>query len=132
VFKGLRVDQYRFIADVGQSRLWVMPGGIHVCLVESPITLTHGYESNGGDCVPNRMALAGEMSPIAGGSGGVTVTGLAPDGNPTVTLVLGNGSAETVPVNNNIYVAHSPHGFKTVTLKDSRGQLKTYRVPDGG
>jgi hypothetical protein len=75
------------------------------------------------------MALAGMMSLVLGGS---TVIGLAPDGNSTVRLALHDGSSETAPVVHNIYVAHARHGFTTVTLKDSQGALKTYRIPDGG
>jgi hypothetical protein len=78
------------------------------------------------------MVLAGEMSPIMGGPKGVTVIGLAPDGNRTVRLVLASGSSETVRVFHNVYIAHSRHGFRTVTLKDSTAALRTWRVPDGG
>jgi hypothetical protein len=62
----------------------------------------------------------------------VTVTGLEPDGNPSVRLIRADGTSATAPVSHNIDIAHSAHGFKTVTLKDARGTLRTYRVPDGG
>jgi hypothetical protein len=85
----------------------------------------------GGDCVPNSMALAGKMSPILGGPNGVTVIGLAPNGNPTVRLVRADGSSETVPVFHNVYTAHSRRGFRTVTLKNSAGALQRWGIPDG-
>jgi len=90
-----------------------------------------GRRGGGGDCVPNSMALAGKMSPILGGRT-VLVIGLAPNGNRTVKLVRANGSPETVYVFHNVYTARSRHSFRTVTLKDSTGTLRTWGVPDGG
>jgi hypothetical protein len=134
VFQGLVADQARFVGHLDGLDLWVVPGSNHVCLTEraSEPTNPRVPTAAGGDCVPNSMALAGEMSPITGDRSGVTVTGLAPNGNRTVRLALADGSSETVGVFHNIYVAHTLHGFATVTLKDSRGVLRTYHIPDGG
>jgi hypothetical protein len=142
VFRGLASNQARFVTNVDREELFVVPQTKQVCLIErhSPIAVirerTAGSplrgDGGGGDCVPNDMALAGEMSPITGGPAGVTVTGLAPNGNRTVRLVRADGSSEIVPVQNNIYIAHDAHGFQTVTLKDSNGAVRTWNVPDGG
>lgn len=139
MFRGLTAGQARPIRNIDGLELWVVPGSIHVCLEERASQPTQAHAPTArdprvtgwGDCVPNSMALAGEMSPIDGGPNGVTVTGLAPNGNRTVKLVLADGSTETVPVSYNIYIARALHGFKTVTLKDSRGALRTYHIPDG-
>jgi hypothetical protein len=77
------------------------------------------------------MALAGGMVTLSGASSGITVIGVAPDGNRTVRLVLGDGSSERIRVANNVYVARDRGGFRTVALKDSRGLLRNYRVPGG-
>ncbi len=144
VFRGLEAGQARLVANLDGLELSVVPGTTQVCLGEkapqpgqarAPMAIrpkARHQRSSVVDCVPNSMALAGEMSPITGGPSGVTVTGLAPDGNRTVRLVLADGSSETVPVSHNIYIAHAPPGFKAVTLKDSRGALRSYRVPDSG
>jgi hypothetical protein len=110
--------------------LWLVPGSAGTCLVWRDLPPQFG--GGGGDCVPNGMALAGELSPISGGPAGVTVIGLAPNGNPTVRLALADGSSESVPVSQNVYLARSPHGFKTVTVKNSTGTVTTHGVPDGG
>jgi hypothetical protein len=71
------------------------------------------------------------MSPIEGGRNGVTVVGLAPNGNQTVRLLLTNGSSEAVRVIHNVYIAHARHGFKTVTVRDSAGVIRRWGTADG-
>jgi hypothetical protein len=85
-----------------------------------------------GDCLPNSMALAGEFSPLIGSPNGVMVLGLAPNGNATVRLTLGDGSSETSTVSSqNLYVVTAAQAIRHVTLRDSSGTLRTWNVPDG-
>lgn len=109
--------------------IWLVPEARQTCVKIRNPKAGGGVR---GDCVPNRMVLLGEMSPILGGPSGVTVIGLAPNGNRTVELVRANGSPDTVHVAHNVYIARSRHGFKTVTLKDFAGAFRTWDVPDGG
>jgi hypothetical protein len=147
VFQGLTSNQGRFITNVGGEQLFVVPQNKQVCLmwrlsaIASIRAATAGYPlrsgATGGDCVPNRMALAGEMSPLNSGPSGETVIGLAPNGNTTVTLTVLDRktkvvSKQVVNVSENVYVAQTPHLFETVTLKDANGALRTWHIPDGG
>jgi len=126
---GLAVGDAPAIANSIGLNLWLVPGNSGTCFAWTKPGAK--FAGGGGDCVPNRLALAGAFSPIMGGLDGVTVIGLAPNGNKTVTLTLADGSSESVPVSHNVYVAKAPHGFKTVTLKDATGTLGSHRVPDG-
>lgn len=116
-------NRIRFLKD-----LWWLPGSSRTCVSWTYRHVPH--TSGGGDCVPNSMALAGEFSPIFVGRG-ETVIGLAPNGNKTVMLTLTNGSTQSARVSHNTYVAHTRQGFKTVTLRDSTGTLRTVGDPDG-
>jgi hypothetical protein len=129
VFRGLKANEAKAIPNNAGLDVWLVPQTKQTCIMS--MSPRARFPARDGDCVPNSMALAGEMSPILGGSNGVTVIGLAPNGNRAVKLVLANGSSATVPVSHNVYIARAPHGFKTVTLKDSTGSLRTWNVPDG-
>lgn len=130
VFRHMRAHESTAVPNQAGLQIWLLPQAQQTCMETRDLRL--GPAGGGGDCVPNRMVLAGEMSPITSASNGITVTGLAPNGNRTVTLRLADGSSRKVPVSHNVYVARSRVGFQTVTLKDSAGVLRTWRVPDGG
>jgi hypothetical protein len=129
IFQGLSAYQARVIWNRAGLDISVVPQARQTC-IES-VDQDAGPGGGSGDCVTNRMALAGEMSPITGGRNGVTVIGLVPDGNRSVRLTLTDGSSETVRVRENVYVATAARGFRTVTVKDSAGAVRTYRIPDG-
>jgi hypothetical protein len=128
VFRGLRPYEAKAIPNRTGLKIWLIPGAEQTCIKFRDSVAG----SDGGDCVPNNMVLAGEMSPIIGGSNGVIVVGLAPDRNRTVRLVRASGMSETVQVSNNVYIASTRRGFRTVTVRDSAGALRTWVVPDDG
>lgn len=126
---GLAVGDATAIPNSTGLDIWVVPGNTGTCFAwRNPSTPT----GSGGDCVPNGMTLAGELSPYWGLPGGeIVVMGLAPDGNTAVKLTRPDGSAQSVTVSHNVYVAQAPQGFKTVTLRDSQGVLVSRGVGDG-
>jgi hypothetical protein len=130
VFAGLGAGQAKMLSNRAGLEISLVPQVSQTCIQWiHPNVIPRG---GGGDCVTNSMALAGKMSPTTGGPSGVTVIGLAPNGDATVRLMLPSGSSETVPVHQNVYVARAPHGFRTVTLRDSGGVIRTYHIADGG
>lgn len=126
---GLVVGDATAIPNNAGFNLWLVPGATGTCFIWTQPSVDTSHEE--GDCVPNQMTLAGELSPIAGDATGQTVIGLAPDGNTAVTLTLAGGSSETVPVSQNVYIAKAYQGFSLVTLKDSTGTVRVTGVPDG-
>jgi hypothetical protein len=126
---GLAVGDAAAIANRIGLNLWLVPGTRGTCFAWTE--LDPGLGGGGGDCVPNSLALAGGFSPIDGRRDEVIVVGLAPDGNKAVTLTVADGSSESVPVAQNVYLAKARNGFRTVTLRDASGSLRSHGVPDG-
>lgn len=130
---GLVVGDATQIPNSAGINLWLVPGDSGTCFIWRDSAAEGG--TNGGDCVPNSMALDGKLSPIEGGGtagGGTTVIGLAPNQNAAVTLTHADGSSQVATVSDNVYVAQSPAGFKAVTLRDASGKVASRGVPDGG
>ena len=130
VLRGVAIGEPKALPNGLGWKVWAVPWRDHICLtVASPSNSLSGF-SESGDCVPDSMLLAGEFSP-GWFSPGETVIGLAPNGNRTVTLKLSDGSTRTVPVLDNTYAVHTYRIIRTVTLRDSAGQLQSWNVPDG-
>jgi hypothetical protein len=125
---GLAVGDATEIPNSVGLNLWLVPGSTGTCLV-----WRYGADDGGsGDCVPNSMAAAGDLSPLMGLTNGDTIVmGLAPDTNTTVRLVRADGSSQSVPVSNNVYVVATARAFTSVTLRDSGGAIQSRSVPDG-
>jgi|GEM_PF-6508987 len=125
---GLAVGDAMAIPNSTGLQVWLVPGDSGSCLFWrypdfSPVV------ADVGGCAPNSIVLTGDFFAIAPGPGSQTIIGVAPDGNTNVTLGLGDGSSESVPVSQNVYVAQATQGFRTVTLKDSTGAMRTNDVP---
>jgi hypothetical protein len=58
-----------------------------------------------------------------------TVYGLVPDGNPTVTIKLADGTSKSVRVIDNAYSVTVTQRPTSLTAKDAAGQTVTVRVP---
>ncbi len=63
------------------------------------------------------------------GSNGETVHGLAPDGNPTVTVMLAGGATRTVRVIDNVYSITLHPQAVSVIMKDAAGRRITIKAP---
>ncbi len=110
-------------------KIWLVPWRTHLCFNETyPSNGPRGFATVVG-CAPNGKALAGEFSYTFFNPGEIVI-GLAPNGNRTVTLRLAHGSSKVVPVSHNVYIARTSELIRTVTLKDSHGTVRTWRVPD--
>lgn len=121
---GLDVANARFVQigdPVGANGVWVVPGSRGLCIIDP---------TNGGTC----GGLSGPASPDSGGfrvtsstETAETVTGLAPDGNSTVSVALADGNTMTVPVVNNIYsVTLNGSTATAVTVRDASGNATTF------
>jgi hypothetical protein len=119
------------------TTVWFLPGARNVCIEwlndDNPARLP----TVGAVCGSITSANAGNM--LAGHADRarrtVTVAGLAPNTNMTVTVTFTNGSARTVPVINNIYILTMPTGpavCRSVTLQDASGKKRTYKAPCAG
>ena len=114
------------------DRFWVLPGADSVCL-EHLNTNQPGVSVSGG-CATASGADAGNLIAwnVDQTTHTVTVWGLAPDTNTTVTVTLANGSSRTIPVNNDMYgitLRPGPTMYRAVTLRDAAGRLRTYTGP---
>src|SRR5581483_4214007 len=75
--------------------LWVTPGTRDLCI----------SDPSAGECTAplSRREDAGILGGITSNGGETTFSGLVPDGNPTVTVVLADGTRKTFPVIDNAY-----------------------------
>lgn len=108
-----------------QSHVWLIPGSAGICL--------HDVETGTGVCGPIEHALAGKTATDVGGdengvTGGGTIYGIAPNGNPDIVVHDANGSTENVPVEHNVYIITHP-GAVSIEIKDSAGELQTVTLP---
>lgn len=111
----LNVAQAQFSESGG---VWIIPGSTKVCIFSA---------ASGGWAVCD-SASTGVRPVTAGGLFMTTgpypeqnrIVGLAPDGNTSVTVSFSNGSSQTVPVLDNVYVA-SGIGPLAISMKEANG-----------
>jgi hypothetical protein len=114
---GLNTRRERFVVDPsGAAKVFVVPGsqGIALRYVSPGVGQVEGGTED---------ALSGSLfveSPTA--SGQRMMTGLAPDGNRTVTVLLRGGRTRVAPVVNNVYAIVVPASARTVILKNASGR----------
>jgi hypothetical protein len=119
---GLNYWQIRYIPSVtglDGPGLWITPGTNAIC-ISDPQASTCGK-------------LAGrEPSGFIGGttSNGhqTTISGLVPDGNPTVTIVLADHTHKTVPVIHNVYEATATGRIVTIISRNASGQIQHHSL----
>jgi len=115
----VNVAQARFVPYPGTAGFWVIPGtrGVSMAALGS-----------GGDSVPIAVALSGRLiTTTCCGANGETVWGLAPDGNPTITIVLASGARRAVPVLDNVYSVTGR--IRAINLRDAAGRRIALRPP---
>ena len=95
--------------------IWVTPGTRGLCISDPKIT---------GCAMLNRKRdRTGFIGAITTGKQQQTIAGVAPDGNPTVTLVLSDGRQITTPVIHNVYEVTVPGKITAIIDRDSTGQI---------
>lgn len=121
----LNVDQARFVQYPGTSGFWVVPGRLGAAIATSsspPGLSTGGWPLN--RVLDGRMvASVGSAPPHE------TVYGLVPDGNPTVTIKLADGTTKSVRVIQNLYAVTLTQRPTTLTATNALGQTVTVRIP---
>jgi hypothetical protein len=115
---GLNYWQTRYIRSVtglDGPGLWITPGEHGLCI----------NDPNAGGCGMLKTSLkpTGYIGPISVGRRGSTISGLAPDGNVTITLVLANGTERTAPVIDNVYEATVLATVIAIIDRDINGNL---------
>jgi hypothetical protein len=121
---GLNVTQARFVPYPGTPGLWVIPGSHGVSMAEV------GSGGGSGNNVPVSMALSGGMiTTTCCPPPGQTVSGLVPDGNRTVTVVLAGGATRTVPVIDSVYSITVAGRVTAVIGRDAGGRQITIKAP---
>jgi hypothetical protein len=104
------------------TKTWILPGTSGICLIATGLV---GPRTGSGACTTTPAALAGELVIRSTTTTGVvTLTGLAPDGNPSVTITDTDGTTRTAPVTDNVYTVTGGHP-NTITLKDASGTTTT-------
>ena len=116
---GLNYWDVRYVGSVtgvdGRG-LWVVPGARGVC-ISDPQGAT-------GCGVLSKQGPAGITGPLTGAGSRETLSGLVPDGNSTVTLVLASGTRVTVPVvEHNVYEATVRGRIVAIINHDTQGRL---------
>jgi hypothetical protein len=118
---GLNYWQTRYVSSVtgldGRG-LWITPGARGVC-VSDPKTsgcwmLSSRHPPDGLNAISGTVAAHQQ-----------TITGLVPNGNRTVTLVLSSGARKTVPVvDRNVYEATVPGRVVAIIARNTSGKLE--------
>jgi hypothetical protein len=105
---------------------WLAPSAGGVCIASTDVGYAGGFS-----CAPVASAVNTGVTLVATSpTGFVTMFGLVPDGNPTVSLQTGNGATDVVPVVSNVYEATSSSGFTAMTIRNGAGDVETQ--PLGG
>jgi hypothetical protein len=121
----LNVDQARFVRYPGTPGFWLVPGRLGVAIATS--SSPPGFSTDG---APLKRVLDARMVASFGGAPPrETVYGLVPDGNPTVTIKLADGTSKSVRVIDNAYSVTVTQRPTSLTAKDAAGQTVTVRVP---
>lgn len=127
--QGLNVADAVLVPVGPGTGAWVIPGATQVCIFDDT-----GAGGCGSPTIGPGSAAAGGLFMWSGPSsvGQYSILGLAPDGNSTVTLSLGNGSHQTLPVVNNVYsVSGLPAAPTEVELKDAAGAVEMLSIGQG-
>jgi hypothetical protein len=120
---GLNVAEARFVPYPGTPGVWLVPGSKGISMLN--LTSRGG---SGGDA-PVAMVLSGAMIGADFGPHRETISGVVPDVNPTVTLVLAGGARRTVSVIDNVYSVGLTPQAVAVIAKDAAGHTVTNRAP---
>jgi hypothetical protein len=98
--------------------VWIMPGKGHVCIASnSPSDGTGGF-----GCASNEDVERGLLAPSeVDAEGNGVLTGIVPDGVPSVEIVNLDGSTRTAEVDHNTYRAAIDANLKEVRFTDADG-----------
>ena len=98
--------------------VWIMPGNGYVCIASS----SPGDGSAGFGCASNDDVERGRLAPSdVDENGNGVLTGIVPDGVPSVELVDLDGSTRTAEVEHNTYRATIDANLKEVRFTDADG-----------
>ena len=115
---GLNYWDIRYVGSlkgVDGRGLWVVPGARGVC-ISDPQASACG--------VLSKQGPAGIIGPLTAAGDSETLSGLVPDGNSTVTLVLAGGSRVTVPVvEHNVFEATVRGRIVAIINRDTQGRI---------
>jgi len=100
--------------------LWITPGTRDLCI----------SDPSAGECTAPLSSRedAGIPGGTTGGGGDTTFVGLVPDGNPTVTVVLANGTHKTFPVIDNAYEITVRGRVVAMINRDIHGNVVRTRI----
>ena len=128
---GLNVGLARFVAvsdtepptEGYPHGVWVIPGSRTLCFEDTEFA---------GGC---SSSLTGRGSPESGSlsmtsadNGTYWITGIVPDGNPTVLLKLSDGTTKTVGVIDNVYSLATKTRAIALTAKNATGRMITIEL----
>lgn len=115
---------------------WVVPGAGSVCLIADP-TYTAGVTTTahllgGAVCAGDRAAIAGEMEftgyAATKNPGHTTIAGLVSDGVMAVSVSLKDGTVQTLPVHDNVYMANLNGTPAAIAFVNGNGTRVTQAV----
>lgn len=126
---GLAVGDATAITNSLGFDLWVVPGSTGTCFVYT--MRSEPQVVGAGNCAPNAMVLTGGLvSGLYSPDGSEeTLIGLVPDGNSSVMVTRTDGSTESVPVSQNVYIVQGASGLASVTFRDASGRQTTVPTP---
>jgi hypothetical protein len=122
---GADLSQARLTTTVRNWGVWLVPGANVLCLYSADLSGAGG----GSACPYASHAVDGFLFTLVGGPDGATgipanellLTGVVPDGVPSVLLHMGDGSTRTLTTTRNGFAALVPDTAKTVTYTDANG-----------
>jgi len=113
---GLNITQARFVTADGHG-FWLVPGTSGVCLSgPSPSGIT--------GCNTVKAVDDGGLVGASAGPGWEMLEGVAPDGNPTISIVLSNGQTKHVAVVDNVYAVTVHVKPTALIVRNSAGRLR--------
>lgn len=114
----LNLAKTRFVVSpTTHAKVWVTPGTQGIALRTEDPNLTFGTEGAS-------LALSGSLFNTGRVSHGkLTLTGLAPDGNRVVNVLVPGGVKLTAPVIDNVYSLIVPTNARTLLIHNAAGRL---------
>lgn len=119
----------RYVGSIEVSALesamavWLVPGADGVCIVEVATGAT------GTTCATDAEAAAGALSGLLDTKSGVTAYGVLPGNSTIATVAQADGSAQTIPVRDGLWVANDDP--QAVSLAASTGVRFALPKPPG-
>jgi hypothetical protein len=100
--------------------LWITPGARGLCISDPQTSACMMLSSQDSTGIVGATTLGAHQE---------TISGLVPDGNPTVTLVLTSGARKSIRViDDNVYEATVPGRVVAIIVRNTSGRIERHSL----